>query len=178
MVNRTFNTVLSGLCELSNTNITFSDSQNVPLEIWKKKGALYPYFKDTICAVDGTHILAKVSNQDIVHFRNWKGEITQNVLAICTFGLYFSYLVPGWEGSAHDGRVLQWALRNGLEVAEGKYFLVDAGYALRKGFLVPYRGIRYHLREQSISCLRYVYIYFIIIKYVVIILIILIFILN
>jgi hypothetical protein len=29
----------------------------------------------------------------------------------------------------------------------GKFFLVDAGYAVKPGFLPPYRGTRYHLRE-------------------------------
>jgi len=33
------------------------------------------------------------------------------------------------------------ALRNGLAVPEGKYCLVDAGYALSKGFLTLYRGL-------------------------------------
>ncbi|KAL5580045.1 hypothetical protein UlMin_012487 [Ulmus minor] len=28
-----------------------------------------------------------------------------------------------------------------------KYFLVDAGYANRRGFLSPYRGTNYHLRD-------------------------------
>ena len=29
-----------------------------------------------------------------------------------------------------------------------KYFLVDAGYANRHGFLSPYRGTNYHLRDR------------------------------
>ena len=29
----------------------------------------------------------------------------------------------------------------------GKYYLADAGYALSKLCLVPYRGVRYHLKE-------------------------------
>jgi hypothetical protein len=29
----------------------------------------------------------------------------------------------------------------------GKFYLVDAGYACRNGFLPPYRGVRYHLTE-------------------------------
>ena len=29
----------------------------------------------------------------------------------------------------------------------GKYYLADAGYAARKGFLPPFRQTRYHLRE-------------------------------
>ena len=31
----------------------------------------------------------------------------------------------------------------------GKFYLVDAGYAYRSGFLPPYRGVRYHLSEYG-----------------------------
>ena len=30
-----------------------------------------------------------------------------------------------------------------------KFYLVDAGYACRPGFLHPYRGVRYHLSEYG-----------------------------
>ena len=30
----------------------------------------------------------------------------QNVLAAISFGLKFTYVLVGWEGSAHDSRVL------------------------------------------------------------------------
>jgi len=139
---------------LSKENIKMPNAESVSYAIRKKRKLSYPYFKDAIGAADGTHIPAKVPSEDIVRFRNRKGDRSQNVLGIGTFDLLFSCVIPGWEGSAHDGRVLQWALRNGLEVPEGKYFLVDAGYALRKGFLTPYPRIRYHLRKQAISKLR------------------------
>lgn len=32
------------------------------------------------------------------------------MLAACTFDLRFTYVLPGWEGSAADGRVLEDAL--------------------------------------------------------------------
>ncbi|KAF8413476.1 hypothetical protein HHK36_001463 [Tetracentron sinense] len=38
---------------------------------------------------------------------------------------------------------------NGLRVPEGKYLLGDTGYGLRNGFIPPYRGVRYHLKEYS-----------------------------
>jgi DDE superfamily endonuclease len=84
-------------------------------------------------------------------FRDRKGEKTQNVLAACTFDLQFS----GWEGSAHDTRVLQDALdKNAFSLPPGKFYLADAGYTCRWPFLVPYSGIRYHLREQNLANLR------------------------
>ncbi|KAG6496702.1 hypothetical protein ZIOFF_044572 [Zingiber officinale] len=75
----------------------------------------YPYFKVTI---DGTHIPAMVSGQDINSYRNRHGEISQNVLAACNLDLEFIYVLSGWEGSAHDSLVLTDALsrNNGLKV--------------------------------------------------------------
>jgi hypothetical protein len=116
---------------------------------------LYPYFKDCIGAIDGTHIPARVDINMTIPFRNRKGQISQNVLAACKLNLYFTYILPGWEGSAHDGRVLRHALSEDFSVPEDKYYLADAGYPLQKGFLTPFRGVRYHLREQHLASLRY-----------------------
>ena len=75
------------------------------------------------------------------------GDIDTNVLGVCAPDMQFIYILPGWEGSAHDGRVLRDAISrpNGLRVPEDQYYLVDAGYTNAKGFLAPYRGQRYHL---------------------------------
>jgi len=142
------------LIQLSSENIQPPNPSIVPTEILEKEDTLYPYFQDAIGALDGTHIPAKVPAEDVTRFRNRKGEITQNVLGICKFSLSFAGLVPGWEGSAHDARVLQWALGNGFYIPEGKYFLADALYTLKRGILTTYRGVRYHLREQAIAQLR------------------------
>lgn len=61
--------------------------------------------------------------------------------------------MSGWEGSASDSRILKDALtkeHDRLIVPQGKYFLVDAGYQLKTGFLAPFRGTRYHLKEFSL----------------------------
>ncbi|XP_028115654.1 uncharacterized protein LOC114313471 [Camellia sinensis] len=39
---------------------------------------------------------------------------------------------------------------NKLIVPQGKYYLVDAGFQLKTGFLAPYRSTRYHLKEYSV----------------------------
>ncbi|KAL1214451.1 hypothetical protein V5N11_033678 [Cardamine amara subsp. amara] len=70
----------------------------------------YPYFKNCVGAIDGTHIFAMVANKDAAAFRNRKGDISQNVLAACNFDLEFIYVLSGWEGSAHDSRILNDAL--------------------------------------------------------------------
>jgi hypothetical protein len=110
----------------------------------------YPYFKDCIGALDGTHIPAMVSRADQQRWRNRKGFISQNVLAACSFDGKFTYVLAGWEGSAADARILSDALsrsNNSLVVPANKYYLVDAGFPNIPGFLAPYRGCRYHLKE-------------------------------
>ncbi|KAH6776950.1 hypothetical protein C2S52_007623 [Perilla frutescens var. hirtella] len=61
----------------------------------------------------------------------------------------FIYVLPGWEGSAHDSHVLRDAISrpNGFKVPKGCYYLVDAGYTNCEGFLAPYRGHNYHLKD-------------------------------
>ena len=44
--------------------------------------------------------------EDQAVFRNRKKSLSQNVLGVCNFDLTFSYVLCGWEGSAHDSRVL------------------------------------------------------------------------
>jgi hypothetical protein len=65
----------------------------------------------------------------------------------CDFDLNFTFISSGWEGSATDARVLRSALLRGFRVPEGKFFLVDGGYANTPAFIAPYRGVRYHLKE-------------------------------
>ncbi|OAY66796.1 hypothetical protein ACMD2_20248, partial [Ananas comosus] len=44
--------------------------------------------------------------------------------------------------------VLRWACdTGGFTVPDGKYYLVDLGYANTQKFLAPYRGERYHLSQ-------------------------------
>ena len=51
-----------------------------------------------------------------------KGDIATNMLGVCTPEMQFVYVIPGWEGSVADGRVLRDAIsrRHGLKVPHGK----------------------------------------------------------
>ncbi|XP_024010403.1 putative nuclease HARBI1 [Eutrema salsugineum] len=123
----------------------------VPMKI-RESTRFYPYFKNCVGALDDTHIPATVFGPDVASYRNRKGEISQNVLAACNFDLEFIYVLSGWEGSAHDSRVLSDALTrrtNNFQVPEGKFYLVDCGFANRLNFLAPFRGVRYHLQEWT-----------------------------
>ncbi|KAK9292927.1 hypothetical protein L1049_020908 [Liquidambar formosana] len=100
-------------------------------------------------ALDGTYIKVRVPEEDKPRYRTRKNEIATNVLGVCSQDMQFIYVLPGWEGSAADSRVLRDAVsrRNGLIVPCGYYYLVDAGYTNGEGFLAPYRGQRYHLND-------------------------------
>ena len=67
-----------------------------------------------------------VSGRDVSSYRNRHGIISQNVLAACNFDLEFMYVLSGWEGSAHDSKILNDALsrRNGLKVPQGIYIFI------------------------------------------------------
>ncbi|KAL8492235.1 hypothetical protein ACS0TY_023758 [Phlomoides rotata] len=54
-----------------------------------------------------------------------------------------TYILPGWEGSASDARVLRDSISrvHGLKVHVGKYYICDNGYTNSPGFLSSYRSV-------------------------------------
>ncbi|XP_023633876.1 uncharacterized protein LOC111829329 [Capsella rubella] len=85
----------------------------VPSKI-RESTRFYPYFKDCVGAIDGTHIPAMIVGNETASYRNRKGILSQNVLAACNFDLEFIYVLSGWEGSAHDAKVLNDALTRSI----------------------------------------------------------------
>lgn len=67
----------------------------------------------------------------------------------------FTYVLSGWEGSAADGRVFADARTKDFAISPGTYYLADAGYPACDALLVPYRGVRYHLKEWGRAPQRY-----------------------
>lgn len=62
------------------------------------------------------------------------------------------YVLAGWEESAHYDKVLEDALfEKDFMMPKNKYFLADAGYHNTDYLLCPYRGVRYHLKEQTLA---------------------------
>ncbi|KAL2929686.1 putative nuclease HARBI1 [Bienertia sinuspersici] len=115
-VSRHFNLVLRALLKghhilLKKPNPVTENCQD---DKWK-------WFTNCLGALDGTHIKVRVGDKDKVRFRNRKGEISTNVLGVCTRNMQFVYVLPGWESSAHDNKVLRDALtrRNPLKVPQG-----------------------------------------------------------
>lgn len=114
----------------------------------------WPFFQDAIGAIDGSHIHAAPPAFVRPNYRNRKGFVSQNCLFACDFDLKFVYSLTGWEGSATDARIYADAIATDLRLPDGKYFLGDAGFPLRKMVLVPYRGVRYHLAEWGRANVR------------------------
>ncbi|PPE01448.1 hypothetical protein GOBAR_DD01529 [Gossypium barbadense] len=77
--------------------------------------------KNCLGALDGTHIKIRVPTVDKPRYRMRKGDITTNMLRVCTLDMQFVYVLPGWEGSVADGPVLRDAIsrRHGLKVPHG-----------------------------------------------------------
>jgi hypothetical protein len=70
--------------------------------------------------------------------------------------VYYTFISCGWEGSAPHVGVIQSALIKGFRVPDGKYYLVNGGYA-NTPFIAPYRGVSYHLSEYRRRGSRTVY---------------------
>ncbi|XP_074559887.1 uncharacterized protein LOC141815924 [Curcuma longa] len=145
-----FHEVLKAIIGLHAVFIKQPDGAEIPPLI-ESSNRFYPYFKDCVGALDGTHIRVKVSDVDAPRYRGRKDWPTTNVLAACSFDLKFTYVLAGWEGTASDSRIIKNALsrRDKLIIPHGKYYLVDSGFMLKRDLITPYRGIRYHLKEYS-----------------------------
>lgn len=101
-VSRYFHVVLRALATFAKEMIKPPSFDETPSEILKNM-KYYPWFKDCIGAIDGTHIPAIVPTDKAVSYRSGqKNECTQNVMAVCSFDMRFTWIWPGWEGSATD----------------------------------------------------------------------------
>ena len=139
-----------------NQYVKFPRADEVPTQIYSNP-KFFPFFEGCLGAVDGTHINAFIPSEDIPRYRNRKGGISQNVLAACTFDLRFCYVLSGWEGSAADGRVFEDARRVDFAIPPGSYYLADLGFVACDALLIPFRSVRYHLREWALSEQRQVH---------------------
>ena len=114
----------------------------------------FPYFKDAIGAIDGSHIPASPPLHDCAAYHNQKGTVSQNCLFACDFDMKFTYVLTGREGSATDARIFQDVWLSSLDIPQGKYFLGDAGFPSSTGVIVPYHNTCYHLAEWHQASLR------------------------
>ncbi|RZC29463.1 hypothetical protein D0Y65_001157 [Glycine soja] len=76
-----FHKILKALNSLA-PDLMVRPGSTVPAKI-RESTRFYPYFKDCIGAIDGTHIPASVKGRDVSSYRDRHGNISQNVLAAC-----------------------------------------------------------------------------------------------
>jgi len=114
----------------------------------------WPYFRDCIGALDGSHIPTFVPELMRSRFWDRKGQVLQNVLVACSMNMEFLYVLPGWEGSAADSHVFDSACNEDFRIPDGHYYLANAGYTNSDALMVPYRRVRYHLKEWGSSSNR------------------------
>ena len=125
----------------------------IPPEI-QENPKYYPFFKDALGAIDGTHINCSASAEMRQSARDRKGGITQNCLAICGFDMTFHYIFSGWDGSAADSTMFYDARVTDLQIPPGRYYLADAGFPICNALVIPKRGVHYHLAEWGRAELR------------------------
>ncbi|KAJ3015548.1 hypothetical protein NUW54_g1015 [Trametes sanguinea] len=153
-VSRSFRAVLDALLApgFRGVYMKLPDNDTVPLQILHnpKLYPLYPFFKDCRGAIDGSHLYVNPPALTRGRWRDRDGNLTQNMLAICNFNMFFTFVMVGWEGSIADSTLYDRAVQTGgLTIGEGLYWIADAGFASCSTLLVPYRNTRYHLREWA-----------------------------
>lgn len=114
-VSRNFNACLLAVLKLH--PLLLKKPEPIPEDFTDGK---WKYFKNCLGASDGTHVGVTVPATMKERYRSRLGDVNTNVLGVCAPDMQFIYILPGWEGSAHDGRVLRDAISrpNGLRVPE------------------------------------------------------------
>ncbi len=132
-----------------------SDITPIPDEIWNNS-KFYPFFADALGAIDGTHIRCCPSVLKQQSAWNWKGSVSQNCLACCSFDLRFQYVLSGCDGSAADTSIYNDDCQSDLPIPKNKFYLANVGFGACDGLLVSYWGFRYHLAEWGRAAIRWV----------------------
>nr|GFB81858.1 putative nuclease HARBI1 [Tanacetum cinerariifolium] len=106
---RHFHRVINAIISLKNQYTKQPTGDIVQKEI-QDKPIFYPFFKDCIGAINGTHVRVRVSNRYALRYHGRKGHPAINILVACTFDLKFTYVLSGWEGTTSDLRIVKDAL--------------------------------------------------------------------
>src|SRR5882672_9000709 len=96
---RCFNSILVAVTSpgFYNTYVQLP-TEDTPLQTYiSNNPKFFPFFEGALGALDGNHILAHPCVQDCVHYCNHESGVSQNVIAACTFDMYFCYILSGWE---------------------------------------------------------------------------------
>jgi len=100
-----FNRVLNYLVQLATNIVRLVDLEFRTVHPRLRNPRFYPYFKNYIGAIDGTHVQCVVPNDMFIQHLWRKGITTQNVMTCCDFNIRFTFVNAGWPRSVHDMRV-------------------------------------------------------------------------
>ena len=146
-VSRYFHAVLNAINRLVPQCLNLSSANN-DLRI-KHRLEGYPFFDNCIGAFDSTQINIKLP-QSQNSTPNQADSPSRQVLSCCRLDkLLFTYILAGWNESAHDGDILEAAINEGFEIPAGKFYLGDEGFALTPWCMTPYTGVTNDHRNQS-----------------------------
>ncbi|KAJ9568324.1 hypothetical protein OSB04_004290 [Centaurea solstitialis] len=150
-IHRYFREVLRAMMKFAKEAIRPTHFEETPTP--ERQRNLRRIFPGAIGALDGTLIHAIVPVDQQARYRGrGRGECYQNVLGICDFNMIFTYVWAGWEGIAHDARILRevaFSPTSGFPFPpQDKYYLCDAAYANTRGFMTPYRNTRCNIHDQ------------------------------
>jgi hypothetical protein len=113
IVSRRFTRVLMAISRMTIAIINYIDREfRDVLSKIRDDEWYWPYFKDCIGAIDGTHVSVKISPSKQIPYIGRKGTHTQNVMAVCDFCMCFTFVWDGWEGTAYDTRIFLEAIQN------------------------------------------------------------------
>ncbi|PIA25668.1 hypothetical protein AQUCO_10900010v1 [Aquilegia coerulea] len=116
MISQYFHVVLKAILSLHNDLVKQpTHDMETPQKI-QSDLRFFLFFKDCVGAIDGTHVRVNVPNSICNRFHGRKDKPTQNILAVVSFDLKFTYVLAGWEGSTHDTRVFEDALKRPNEL--------------------------------------------------------------
>lgn len=104
--------ILRGTLSLNGEFIKLPNPSVEPLDYYKWK-----WFGNALGALDGCHVAVSVNSADQGRYRNRKQAISTNMLGAVDWNMKFLYVLPGWEGSVSDSRVLCDAMRNNRQDA-------------------------------------------------------------
>ncbi|XP_042509144.1 uncharacterized protein LOC122084780 [Macadamia integrifolia] len=121
-IGNTLRKCLTAFILLGQENIKPPNFSRCPKQI-REKPKLYHFFKDYIGAIDGTHVSASVPLPKQIPYRGRKGDATWNAMYAYDLDMKFTF------------------------VYAGKYYVVDSGHPSTTGFLMPFKGQRYHLND-------------------------------
>ncbi|MBA0761657.1 hypothetical protein Gotri_024273, partial [Gossypium trilobum] len=97
-ISRSFHNVLNGVVRLQ--YVLFKKPELVSANSTDTR---WKWFKNCLGALDGTYIKIRVPSVDKSSYQTQKGDITTNMLGVCTPDMQFVYVLPGWKGSVADG---------------------------------------------------------------------------